>query len=175
MFCFVLLGLIFRFNKIVIFEALYSFLWLVLWRNATYLLTTKQDILFVMVYIKQILTFLESYYQTILHIFFRVHITQYTFRELLHIFSEFISNNIDTSRATTKQYYKIILFYKFLSNESDIFRELLPDITDFFQGRCIRQYFFLSQMWTYFKSWLNGISAKSTFRKVFGFEKLKTM
>ena len=31
---------------------------------------------------------------------------------ILYIFSEFISKNIDNSRATTKQYCKIILFYQ---------------------------------------------------------------
>ena len=35
--------------------------------------------------------------------------------------------------------------------------------TDFFQGNCTRQYFFLSKIWTYSKSLLTGISANSTF------------
>ena len=91
---------------------------------------------------------------------------------MLPILSEFISNNIDTSRVATKQYRKIILFYK-LSNQTDIFRELLPNSADFFFRRCIRQYFFLSQMWTYSKYLLIGLSAKSTFRKVFDLKKLK--
>ena len=50
----------------------------------------------------------------------------------LHIFSEFLSNNIYTYRVTTKQYCKIILFYKFLSNKTHIFRELLPNILQTF-------------------------------------------
>ena len=70
-----------------------------------------------------------------------------------HVFSEFIPNNIDTSRVTTKQYSTIILTLTF---------------SDFFQWRCIRQYFVPSQMWTYCKSLLTRLSAKSTFRKVFG-------
>ena len=85
--------------------------------------------------------------------------------------SEFISNKIDTSRVTTKHYCNIILFYKF-SNETDIFRELLPNTTDVFHRRCTKQYFFLSQMWTYSKSLLTWTSAEITFRKVFDLKKL---
>ena len=48
---------------------------------------------------------------------------------ILHISAESVSNNIDTSRVTTRQYYKIILFYKFLPNETDIVRELPPNTT----------------------------------------------
>ena len=79
----------------------------------------------------------------------------------------FISSNIETSRVTIKQCYKIILFQRFLSIEADIFRELLQNTTDFFQGNCTRQYFFLFQMWTYSKSLLTGISASITFRTVY--------
>ena len=74
---------------------------------------------------------------------------------------EIHKNNIDTSRVTNK----------FLSNESDILRELLPNTTGFFQGNCIRHYFF--QVWTYSKSLLTGIRANSTLRTVFNFKKLK--
>ena len=77
------------------------------------------------------------------------------------------------SHLTYKQCYKIILFWKFLSNKTDIFRELLPNTSDFFQENCTRQYFFLSQMWTYSKSLLTAISANSTFRTVFDFKKIK--
>ena len=89
------------------------------------------------------------------------------------MFWEFVSNNIDTSTDTNKQYCKIILFYKFLSNKTGIFRELLPYSTNFFHRRCTRQYFVFSQMWTYSKSLLSVLIAKSTFRKVFDFKKLK--
>ena len=51
---------------------------------------------------------------------------------ILHNFSESISNNIDTSKVTPKQYSKIILFYNSLSNLTDIFRELLPNTTNSF-------------------------------------------
>ena len=61
---------------------------------------------------------------------------------------EIHKNNIDTFRITNKQYYKIILFWKFLSTETDIFRELLPNITNFLQEKCTRQYLF-PQIWTY--------------------------
>ena len=81
--------------------------------------------------------------------------------------------NIDTSKVTNKQYYKIILFKKFLSNKTNIFRELLPNTTDYFQKNCTRQYFFLFHIWTYSKPLLTGISANSTFRTVFDFKKLK--
>ena len=57
------------------------------------------------------------------------------YKMILHIFSEFISNNIDTSIVTTKNYSKIILFCKFSSNENEIFRELRPNATDFFPQR----------------------------------------
>ena len=46
---------------------------------------------------------------------------------------------------------------------------------DSFHRICTRQYIFLSQLWTYYKSLLTGISAKSTARKVFDFKKLKTI
>ena len=92
---------------------------------------------------------------------------------ILYNFSEFKLKNIDTSRATTKQYYKIVIFYKFLSNKTDIFRELLPNNTEIFHRRCTINYLSHSHMWTYSKSLLTGIIAKSTFRKVFGFKILK--
>ena len=41
---------------------------------------------------------------------------------MLHIF---VSNNIDTSRVTTKQYCKMILLFKFLSNKTVIFSKIL--------------------------------------------------
>ena len=53
------------------------------------------------------------------------------------------------------------------------FRELLPNTTYIFQGNCNRQYFFLSQLWTYSKSLLTGISEKSTFRTEKSLKKLK--
>ena len=66
-----------------------------------------------------------------------------TFRELIannftHSFSEFISNSYQTILHTffqssyqtvTKQYYT--LFPEFISNNSDTFRELLPNKTRF--------------------------------------------
>ena len=92
---------------------------------------------------------------------------------ILHIFSAFISNNIDTFSVTAKQYLKIIIFERFLSHETDIFGELPPNTTYFFHGRCTDNTPF-SQMWTYFKSLLIGISVtKSTFSKVFDFKMLK--
>ena len=42
-----------------------------------------------------------------------------------------------------------------------------------FSRKIVRQYFFLSQMWTYSKYLLTGISANSTFRTVSDFKKLK--
>ena len=71
------------------------------------------------------------------------------------------------NRVIPKQYCKILIFYKFLSNKTDIFRELLPNTTDFFHRRCIRQYSFLFHTF-YIET---GISA--TFRKDFDFKKLK--
>ena len=59
---------------------------------------------------------------------------------------EIQESNIETVRVTNKQYYIIILYLKFLSNKIDIFRELMPNTTDFFQENCTRQYLFLSQM-----------------------------
>ena len=95
---------------------------------------------------------------------------------ILHSVSEFISNTIYNSRITTKQYYKMLLFYKFLSNKTDIVRELLPNYRRFSPDEtwwCTRELLFLSQIWTYSsKSLLTEISAKSTFRKVFDFKKL---
>ena len=83
------------------------------------------------------------------------------------------NNNIDIPRTTNKQYYKIILIEKFLPIKTDIFRELLPNNTDFFQENCTTQYFFLVQMWSYSISLLTGISANSNFRTMFYFKKLK--
>ena len=82
-------------------------------------------------------------------------------------------NNIASSRVTKKQYCKIILFYKFLSNETDIFRvlmshtlsrEIVPDNTSF----SLRCKLFLNLL-------LTGIRANSTFRTVFNFNKLKIL
>ena len=86
-------------------------------------------------------------------------------------------NNIDTSRITNKQCFKIILNtktrLKVFINKTDIFTELLPNTADISPRNCTRQYFFLSQMRTYFKCLLTGISANSSFRTEFDFEKLK--
>ena len=49
----------------------------------------------------------------------------------LNIFSEFIPTNINTTRVATKQYCKIILFCKVLSNKTDIFRASLPNTRAF--------------------------------------------
>ena len=86
---------------------------------------------------------------------------------------EIHKNNINTFRVTNKSYYKKILFQKFLSNEMDNFRELLPNIIYFFQEKFTRQYFFLSDVNLYSKSLLAVISANSTFRTKFDFTKLK--
>ena len=59
-----------------------------------------------------------------------------------------LKNNVNTFRVTNKQYYKIIIFKKFLLNETDIFKELLPNTLDIFLENCIKKYIFLSQMWT---------------------------
>ena len=88
------------------------------------------------------------------------------------IILEIHKNNIGTLGIFSKQYYKIILFKKFLSNANDIFRELLPNSTDFFQKNCTRQYLFLFHMWNYSKSLLTVISSNSTFRTVFDLKKL---
>ena len=79
---------------------------------------------------KTTLAFSVSYYQTILHTFLFGTFLGSFYKIILHIFTEFISNNADTSRVTTKPYCKIILFCKFLSNETDILRKLQPDTTD---------------------------------------------
>ena len=91
---------------------------------------------------------------------------------ILRIFSEFIPNNIDTSRVTTKRFCKIILFWNFLTNKTDIFRELLPNTTDLFPRICIGQYLFLSQMWAYSKSLLTGLKCKEYLQKSFLFQKV---
>ena len=86
---------------------------------------------------------------------------------------EIHKNNIDTFKVTNKSYYKKILFQKFLSNEMNNFRELLPNIIYFFQEKFTRQYFFLSDVNLYSKSLLAVTSANSTFRTKFDFTKLK--
>ena len=43
-----------------------------------------------------------------------------------------MKNSNSTSRVTNKQHYKITLFWKFLSNQTDIFKELLPSTTNVF-------------------------------------------
>ena len=47
---------------------------------------------------------------------------------------EIHKNNINTSNVTNKQHYKIVFVYMFLPNKTDIFRDLLPYTTYFFQG-----------------------------------------
>ena len=70
---------------------------------------------------------------------------------MLHTLPEFKSSNIDSFRVTIEQYCKIILFYTFLSNETDIFR--VTDKYDrLFHRRWTRQYLSLYQMRTYSKS-----------------------
>ena len=100
-------------------------------------------------------TFSGSYYQT-----------------TLHIFLEFISNNIDTSRVTTKQYCKIILFYKFLLNSTtDVFKELLTNTTDFFHRRCTKQYFLVSVELVL--TLIDWNKCKEYLQKSFWFQKVK--
>ena len=88
---------------------------------------------------------------------------------------EIHENNIETSRVTKKQYYKIILFQKLLLNETDIFRELLLNTTDFPKGNCTRQYFFLSQMLTYSESLLVSNQCKQYLQNSVDVKKLKTI
>ena len=95
------------------------------------------------------------------------------YKMILHIFSEFISNNIDTSIVTTKHYSKIILFCKFYQTKMRFSESCGQMLQIFFHRGCTRQYFFLSQMWTNSKSLLIWINEKSTFRKLFDFKKLK--
>ena len=85
---------------------------------------------------------------------------------------EFISCNIDTSRVTTKQYYEIILFYMLLLNETDIFREFLPN-TSLFSQKMYQAILLSLSMLIYSGSLSIGISANTTFRTVFCFKKLK--
>ena len=101
---------------------------------------------------------IKQYYTHISEFISHITFSGSYYKIIPHVFSEFIRNNIDTSRVTTKQYSTIIFTLTF---------------SDFFQWRCIRQYFVPSQMWTYSKSLLTRLSAKSTFRKVFGFKKSK--
>ena len=54
-----------------------------------------------------------------------VELPTYAFSVSLKI--EIYKNNTDTFRVTKKQYYKTIIFQKFLSKETDNFRELLPN------------------------------------------------
>ena len=64
---------------------------------------------------------------------FSVFISDNTFSgsyyKIIHIFSEFIWNNIYTCRVITKQSCKKMLFWRFL--KTDIFREFLISSTDF--------------------------------------------
>ena len=58
---------------------------------------------------KTILAFLESFYQTMLHKFVRIHITQYIFRKLLLNNTTYdlrVKIKQSYSRVTPKQYYK---------------------------------------------------------------------
>ena len=106
------------------------------------------------------LTFSESYFQTIPHISFRVNITQ-------HIFKEVLENSIiHFPRVYIKKCWHL-QYYQSLSNETDIFRELPPN-TDFF---CLSH----SQILTCFKSLLTRISARSTFKTVFHFKMLNIL
>ena len=87
----------------------------------------------------------------------------------LHIFSEFLSNNIYTYRVTTKQYCKIILFYTFLSKKL-IFSESYYQIYYrlFPQKMYQTTILFLLNV-NLFQIFIDctGIGAKSTFRKIF--------
>ena len=71
----------------------------------------------------------------------------------LHVFSELYRTILKPPELLPNSTVKIILF-KFLSNKTDIFRELLPNTSDCFHRRSTRQYFFLSQMWTLNLYWL---------------------
>ena len=50
-----------------------------------------------------------------------------TYANFVSLVIEIHINNIDTFRVTNKQYYKIILFYKFLSNKRD-FQRITADL-----------------------------------------------
>ena len=93
------------------------------------------------------------------------------YKKILHISSEFLSNNTDTSKLTNSTVQTVL--YTFLSNKTDIFRELLPNTTDFFHRICTRKHFFLSHIRTYSKSLLIGISPNNTFQEGFWFQKVK--
>ena len=60
----------------------------------------------------------------------------------------------------------------FYNKKKLTFSELLPNTKDFSKDDVRYKYFFLSYV-NLFKSLVTGISAKSTFRKVFDFKKLK--
>ena len=97
--------------------------------------TTKQDTLFVRAHTKQYWHFWRvTTKQNYAHFSeFVAHNTfpRSNYKIKLYTIWEFILNNNGTSTVITKQYYKVILFYKFLSNKTDIFRELHPNTTDF--------------------------------------------
>ena len=86
----------------------------------------------------------KTRFLTMLHIEFISHnvFSGSYYKIILHNFSEFISNNIDSSRVTNKQYCKIILFYINFYQTKLTFSELLSNNTDFFHKRCTRKYLF---------------------------------
>ena len=79
-------------------------------------------------------------------------------------------NNTDTFRVANKQCYEIILSKSIISKS--FFLKVFPESFSF-QENFTRQYFSLSQMWTYSKSLLTVISANSTFLNSPWFPKVK--
>ena len=84
--------------------------------------------------------------------------------------------NIDTFRVTNKQHYKAMLFYKLLSNQADIFTDLLPNTRNLFQRQLYQTILLsFSDVNLQFKSLLTGISTNGTFITPLDLKKLKMM
>ena len=81
-------------------------------------------------------------------------------------------NNIDTSWVTNKHYYKKHTFLKLFMKQNWHLQRVTANYYTLFPRKLYKLYF-LSQLETYSKYLLTGISANSTFRTVFNFKKLK--
>ena len=77
-----------------------------------------------------------------------------------------------TLRVTNKQYYYIYFSKSFIFIKRNWH---LLSYCQILQENCTRQYFVLSQMWTYSKSLLTVTSTNNTFRTALDFKKLKIM
>ena len=109
----------------------------------------------------------KQYYTHFSEFISRNKVSRSYYKIVLHIFGEFISNNIDTYRFTTKEFYNTTFQTKVKFWESywqilhSFSTEIVPDNTSFS----------LTQIWTCSKSLWTEICAKSTFRTIFDFKK----